>query len=305
MASNDPYETGKIVKSLYAQKSDVTGKLVVTLDGRMENRGLSLIAPPSRCVNRHQVHELILTDETGARPGAQVNRIAYLGFFSVTDEGVLLHGDSVWLDSCYIGSIVGFDETHMPNHLNIVIRTQELETGVEISAALGSRLRFSMPATREEKNMTPEEKLTELHIDLPQPPLPIAAYIPVVVSGGWAYTSGQIPLANGKLAYQGKVGDAVDEASGYAAARLCAINCMAALKASLGSLNRIEHVVKVVGFVNSAPGFTGQPKVVNGASELIGQVFGDAGKHARSAIGVCELPLDAACEVEMIVKLKD
>ncbi len=153
--------------------------------------------------------------------------------------------------------------------------------------------------------MTPEEKLEELKIVLPTPPTPIAAYVPVVVSAGWAYTSGQIPMVNGKLAYQGKVGAILDEASGYDAARLCAINCLAALKLALGNLDRIEQIVKVVGFVNSAPGYIGQPKVINGASELVGQVFGNAGKHARSAVGVSELPLDAACEVEMIVKLKN
>jgi enamine deaminase RidA (YjgF/YER057c/UK114 family) len=126
----------------------------------------------------------------------------------------------------------------------------------------------------------------------------------VVIIDGWAYTSGQIPLVDGKLAFQGKVGGPVDEKAGYEAARICAINCLAALKAALGSLDRIEQVVKVVGFVNSAAGFTSQPKVINGASELLGQVFGDAGKHARSAVGVAELPLDAACEVELVVKLK-
>lgn len=153
--------------------------------------------------------------------------------------------------------------------------------------------------------MTPEEKLHELQIELPKPPSPIAAYVPAVVADGWAYTSGQIPLLDGKLAWQGKVGETVDEASAYAAARLCAINCLAALKSALGELDRIERVVKVVGFVNSASGFTGQPKVINGASELIGQVFGEVGKHARSAVGVSELPLNAPCEVEMIVKLKN
>ena len=152
--------------------------------------------------------------------------------------------------------------------------------------------------------MTPEAKLKELQIELPVPATPLAAYVPVVVAEGWAYTSGQIPLVDGKLAFQGKVGGPVDEKAGYEAARLCAINCLAALKAALGSLDRIDRVVKVVGFVNSASGFTAQPKVINGASELLVQVFGDAGKHARSAVGVAELPLDASCEVELVVKLK-
>ncbi len=193
----------------------------------------------------------------------------------------------------------------MPNHLNIVIQTSQLETGMELAALPGNRLRFCMPKKKEENQMTPEEKLKEMQIELPKPATPLAAYVPVVLADGWAYTSGQIPMVNGKLAFAGKVGGPVDEIAGNQAARICAINCLAALKDALGSLNRIEQVVKVVGFVNSASGFTGQPKVINGASELIGQVFGDAGKHARSAVGVAELPMDATCEVEMIVKLKD
>ena len=304
MSSNDPYKEGKFSKNPYALKSDVTGQLVVTLDGRMENRGLSLIVPPSRCVSRHQVHELILTDEPSAMPGRQVDRIAYLGFFSVNEGGVILRGDAVWLDGRHIGEVAGFDETHMPNHLNIVIATTKLTTGVEAGARPGARLRFSLPQSKEEQRMTPETKLKELQIELPVPAIPLAAYVPVVVTDGWAYTSGQIPLVDGKLAFQGKVGGPVDEKAGYEAARICAINCLAALKAALGSLDRIERVVKVVGFVNSASGFTAQPKVINGASELLVQVFGDAGKHARSAVGVAELPLDAACEVELVVKLK-
>jgi enamine deaminase RidA (YjgF/YER057c/UK114 family) len=304
MSSNDPYKAGKFSKNPYALKSDVTGQLVVTLDGRMENRGLSLITPPSRCVCRHQVHELILTDEPAAMPGRQVDRIGYLGFFSVEAGGVILRGDAVWLDEQYIGAVAGFDETHMPNHLNIVIATDKLTTGVETGARPGARLRFSLPQAKEEQRVTPEAKLKELQIELPVPATPLAAYVPVVVAEGWAYTSGQIPLVDGKLAFQGKVGGPVDEKSGYEAARLCAINCLAALKAALGSLDRIERVVKVVGFVNSASGFTAQPKVINGASELLVQVFGDAGKHARSAVGVAELPLDASCEVELVVKLK-
>jgi enamine deaminase RidA (YjgF/YER057c/UK114 family) len=303
-SSKDPYAAGKFISNPYACKNDIIGKLVVTLDGKLENRGLSLISPPSRCVCRHQIHELILTDEPAAMPGGQVDRIAYLGFFSVSEGGVILRGDTVWLDEQCIGAVAGFDETHMPNHLNIVISTTKLTTGLEAGARPGARLRFSMPQSKEEQLMTPEAKLKELQIELPVPAIPLAAYVPVVITDGWAYTSGQIPMVNGKLAFAGKVGGPVDEIAGNQAARICAINCLAALKAALGSLDRIERVVKVVGFVNSASGFTAQPKVINGASELLVQVFGDAGKHARSAVGVAELPLDAACEVELVVKLK-
>jgi len=305
MATTDPYATGKFTDNPYACKSDVLGNLVVALQGRLATRGLLLITPPSRCVCRHQIHELILTDELEAAPGSVVNQIAYLGFFEVSEGGVLLRGDEVRLEGRLLGTVAGFDETHMPNHLNIVIHTPELRTGVEPAALPGQRICFRMPNIKEDKQMTIEEKLKELQIELPTPTAPLAAYVPVVVAGGWAYTSGQIPMVNGKLAAQGKVGGPVDEAAGNAAARICAINCLAALKSALGSLDRIEQVVKVVGFVNSAAGFTSQPKVINGASELIVQVFGEAGKHARSAVGVAELPLDAACEVEMIVKLKE
>jgi enamine deaminase RidA (YjgF/YER057c/UK114 family) len=153
--------------------------------------------------------------------------------------------------------------------------------------------------------MNIEDKLKELGLALPAPPKPVAAYVPAVATGdGYVYTSGQIPFANGELVFKGKVGRDLDEAQGYAAAQLCALNCLGAVKAAIGSLDRVERVVKVVGFVNSAPGFNAQPKVVNGASELLGKLFGAAGEHARSAVGVAELPLDAAVEVELIVKIK-
>lgn len=149
-----------------------------------------------------------------------------------------------------------------------------------------------------------EEKLKQMGIELPEAPTPLAAYVPAVKAGDYAYTSGQIPLVKGELQFKGKVGAELTVEQGYQAARLCAINCLSALKGVIGSLDNIERVVKVVGFVNSAPGFAMQPKVVNGASELLGEVFGEAGKHARSAVGVSELPIDSAVEVEVIVKLK-
>lgn len=149
-----------------------------------------------------------------------------------------------------------------------------------------------------------EEKLKEMGIELPATPKPVAAYVPAVRVKNYVYTSGQIPFVNGELKYKGKVGNQVSEADGYEAAKICAINCLSAVKGIVGSLDEIEKIVKVTGFVNSAAGFSAQPKIVNGASELFGQIFGDAGSHARSAVGVSELPLDAPVEVEIIVKLK-
>ena len=149
-----------------------------------------------------------------------------------------------------------------------------------------------------------EAKLKEMGIELPQAPKPLAAYIPAIVAGEFVYTSGQVPMAAGELKYKGKVGSDLTEEQGYEAAKLCAINCLCAIKGVIGDLDKIAQVIKVTGFVNSAPGFSSQPKVINGASEFLGQVFGDAGKHARAAVGVSELPINAAVEVEMIVKLK-
>ncbi len=152
--------------------------------------------------------------------------------------------------------------------------------------------------------MSYEAKLKELGLEIPEAPKPVAAYVPAVKIDKYVYTSGQIPFVNGELKYKGKVGGGVNEADAYEAAKICALNCLSVIKAQIGTLDNIERVVKVVGFVNSAPGFNMQPKVINGASELVGQIFGEAGQHARSAVGVNELPLDATVEVEMIVKVK-
>lgn len=152
--------------------------------------------------------------------------------------------------------------------------------------------------------MSVEDKLNEMGLELPAAPKPVAAYVPAVKVDGYVYTAGQIPFVNGELKYKGKLGKELDESKGYDAARTCVLNCLSVIKAQIGSLDNIVQVVKVVGFVNSAPGFSNQPKVINGASELLGQLFGEQGAHARSAVGVNELPLDAACEVEMIVKVK-
>ncbi len=150
--------------------------------------------------------------------------------------------------------------------------------------------------------MSASVRLGELGVVLPQVAGPLAAYVPAVRTGNLVYTSGQLPLESGKLARTGKVGNEVSPEEGKAMARICALNALAALDALVG-VDAVRQVVKVVGFVASAPGFNGQPGVVNGASELLGEVFGDKGVHARSAIGVSELPLDAPVEVELIVEV--
>jgi enamine deaminase RidA (YjgF/YER057c/UK114 family) len=145
-------------------------------------------------------------------------------------------------------------------------------------------------------------RLTELGIDLPDVVAPLAAYVPAVRTGNLVYTSGQLPMVAGELAGTGKVGGAVSPEDAKALARICALNALAAVHALVG-IDSVVRVVKVVGFVASAPGFNGQPAVVNGASGLFGEVFGDAGAHARSAVGVSELPLDAPVEVEIVVEV--
>ncbi len=145
-------------------------------------------------------------------------------------------------------------------------------------------------------------RLAGLGLTLPAVAAPLAAYVPAVRTGNLVYTSGQLPLAAGELTAVGKVGAEVSPEAAKAAARVCALNALAAVHALVG-LDAVTRVVKVVGFVASAPGFNGQPGVVNGASEFLGELFGDAGTHARSAVGVSELPLDAPVEVELIVEV--
>jgi enamine deaminase RidA (YjgF/YER057c/UK114 family) len=145
-------------------------------------------------------------------------------------------------------------------------------------------------------------KLAELGITLPPVVPPLAAYLPAVQSGDHVYVSGQLPLVDGKLPLTGKVGAEVTAEQGAELARTCAVNVLAAVEALVG-LGRVVKIVKVSGFVASAPGFTGQPAVVNGASNLFGEVFGEQGRHARSAVGVAELPLGAPVEVEAIVEV--
>lgn len=145
-----------------------------------------------------------------------------------------------------------------------------------------------------------EQRLADLGLTLPAPAAPVAAYVPVVVAGGLAHVSGQLPFVDGKLVL-GRLGENVSVEDGTVAARACGLMILAQLKAALGSLARVERVVKLGAFVSSTDTFTDQPKVANGASELMAAIFGDAGKHARSAVGVPVLPLGAAVEVDAIV----
>lgn len=150
--------------------------------------------------------------------------------------------------------------------------------------------------------MSPSARLAALGLELPAVAVPSGAYVPARRSGSLVFTAGQVPFVDGVLAQQGKVGARVSAEEAYGLARICALNALAAVDALVG-LDAVTGVLKVVGFVASAPGFTGQPGVVNGASELLGEVFGEAGRHARSAVGVAELPLDAPVEVELIVEV--
>jgi len=154
--------------------------------------------------------------------------------------------------------------------------------------------------------MSFEKRLAELGITLPEVAAPVAAYVPAVRTGNYIYTSGQLPFVEGKLPATGKVGEgeglvSADDAAVYA--RTCALNALAAVRSVTGSLDSISRIVKVVGFVASDPSFTGQPAVINGASSVLGEIFGDAGVHARSAVGVAVLPLDSPVEVELVVEL--
>lgn len=149
-----------------------------------------------------------------------------------------------------------------------------------------------------------ESRLVELGFPLPAVAKPVASYVPSVVSGNLVFTSGQLPFVDGALPTTGKVGATVEPEVARDLARLCALNALAAVKLAIGDLDRVTRVVKVVGFVASVPEFTGQPAVMNGASEFLAEVFGEVGVHARSAVGVSVLPLDSAVEVELIVEFK-
>jgi enamine deaminase RidA (YjgF/YER057c/UK114 family) len=148
-----------------------------------------------------------------------------------------------------------------------------------------------------------EQKIIDLGFVLPETSKPLAAYIPAVQSGNLVFTSGQLPMIDGSLAETGKVGGSVSPERAKELATVCALNALAAVKTVIGDLDKIKRVVKVVGFVSSTPDFSGQPGVVNGASEFLGAVFGEKGIHARSAVGVAVLPLDAPVEIELIVEI--
>jgi len=148
-----------------------------------------------------------------------------------------------------------------------------------------------------------EEKLKSLNITLPSPPKPAGAYVPVIKSDHTVYVSGQIPIKDGKLAFKGKVPNDQSLEQAQEAAKLCALNALAQLKSELGSLDKISKILRVSGFVNSVPDFTEQPKIINSASDLLFEIFGEKGKHSRIAVGVASLPLGATVEIDMIVEI--
>ena len=152
--------------------------------------------------------------------------------------------------------------------------------------------------------MSVETRLAELGLELPEVATPAGSYVPAVISGNLVFTAGQIPLVDGKLIAEGRLGAEISPEQGKEIAQRCALNAIAAVKSVLGDLGRVKRVVKVVGFVASTPEFTAQPSVVNGASELLQAAFGDAGIHARSAVGVAVLPLNSPVEVELIVEFE-
>ncbi len=150
---------------------------------------------------------------------------------------------------------------------------------------------------------TPEQRLVELGLTLPQVSTPAGAYVPAVRTGSYVYTAGQLPFVEGELPATGKVGAAVDFETAENLARICALNALAAIVGEAGGLAAVQRIVKMVGFVASDPGFTAQPQVINGASQLLTAVFGEAGRHARSAVGMAVLPLDSPVEVELIAEV--
>ena len=148
-----------------------------------------------------------------------------------------------------------------------------------------------------------EQKLKDMGLELPPVPKPLANYVTVTRSGNLLFLAGHVPVRDGKMQYVGKLGRDLAVEDGYKAAQMVTVNALASIKAEIGDLDKVMRILKVVGFVNSADGFTDQPKVINGCSDLLGEVFGEAGKHARSAVGVSELPANAAVEIEMIVEI--
>ena len=159
-------------------------------------------------------------------------------------------------------------------------------------------------ARNEDLAVAVEEKLKKLGLSLPPPAEPSYQYVPVTIHAGVAYVSGQLPKENGEVRITGKVGDAVDAEAAQRAARICILQGLSCLKAAIGSLDNVEQILKVTGFVASAPGFTQQPRVIDAASNLLSELFGERGRHARSAVGVSELPRNAPVEIEMVVAVR-
>lgn len=148
-----------------------------------------------------------------------------------------------------------------------------------------------------------EKRIKALGLQLPQTTAPMGAYIPAIICGNMVFVSGQLPTVNSIAQYKGSVGDGISVDEGYQAARLAALNALAALKSAVGDLDKVKRIVKITGYVRSAPGFEQQPKIVNGASELMVDIFGEAGRHARAAIGVSELPAGVPVEIELIAEI--
>ena len=153
--------------------------------------------------------------------------------------------------------------------------------------------------------MSPEERLADRGIPLPAPPAAVAAYEPWVRTGNLVITSGQLPWRDGVMAYAGKLGVELTDDDGYQAARLCALNAMAQIKAAAGELSRVQRIVRLEGYVHAGPGYRGHPQVLNGASELFNEVFGDRGRHCRTALGINEMPLNAAVQLVVWAELMD
>ena len=153
--------------------------------------------------------------------------------------------------------------------------------------------------------MSTEDKLRQMGLELPEPPKPVAAYVPCVRTGNLLFVSGQVPREKGVLRFSGHVGGNLNVEEGQQAARICALNALSVVKGAVGNLDRVRRIVKLTGFVASAAGFTDQPKVVDGASTLLAELFGEKGQHARAAVGVNELPLGSAVEIEMIVEVEE
>lgn len=181
---------------------------------------------------------------------------------------------------------------------------QKLSTYKKISLLLLSGILLYSSNCFSSNDINIEENLTKMQITLPKTSAPVANYVSYTVVGKLVFISGQLPMEDGKLKFAGKVGDSISEEQATQAARLCALNILAQLKAATGSLNKVKRCIKLSGFVNSTPDFTAHPKIINGASDFIVSIMGEKGKHARAAVGVSSLPLGAAVEIEAIFEIE-